>query len=44
MMSQSNADEEREISQKRQRKQDNIAMRGSIDPQQAAKLLRRQQQ
>ncbi len=42
-MSQSYDDEERETLQKRQRRQEDIAMRGNIDPQQATKLLRKQQ-
>ncbi len=41
-MSQSNDDEERKTLQKRQKKQEDIAMKGSIDPQQATKLLKKQ--
>jgi hypothetical protein len=41
-MYQSNDDEERETLQKRQRRQEDIAMRGSINPQHVAKLLKKQ--
>ncbi len=41
-MSQSNDDEERETLQKRQRRQEDTTMRGSINPQQATKLLKKQ--
>ncbi len=44
MMSQSNDDEEKETLHKRQRRQEDIAMRGSIDSPQLAKLLNKQQQ
>ncbi len=43
MISQSNDDEERKILHKRQRRHEDIAMRGSIDLQQVAKLLKKQQ-
>ncbi len=44
LMSQSNDDEERKTLQKSPRKQEDTAMRGNIDLQQATKLLRKQQQ
>ncbi len=43
-MSQFDDDEERETLYKKQRKQEDTTMRGSIDPQQVAKLLRKQHQ
>ncbi len=43
-MSQSNDDEERKTMQKRQKKQKDTTMKGSIDSQQAIELLRKQQQ
>jgi hypothetical protein len=36
-------DEERETLQKKQRRQEDIVMRGSINPQHAVELLRKQQ-
>jgi hypothetical protein len=42
-MYQSNDDEERETLQKKQRRQEDTTMRGSIDLQQALELLRKQQ-
>ncbi len=41
-MSQSNNDEEKRTLEKRQRKQEDITMRGDINLQQATKLLRKQ--
>jgi hypothetical protein len=41
-MSQFDDDDERETLQKRQRRQEDITMRGNINPQQVAKLLRKQ--
>ncbi len=44
LMSQFDDDEKRDTLQKKQRKQEDIAMKGNIDPQQVTKLLKRQQQ
>ncbi len=43
-MPQSSNDEEKKTLQKRQRKQEDTIMRGSINPQQVAKLPKKQQQ
>jgi hypothetical protein len=40
-MSQSNDDEKREMLQKRQRRQEDTIMRGSINPQHVGKLMRK---
>jgi hypothetical protein len=40
-MSQSNDDEEKETLLKRQRRQEDITMRGNVNPQQATKLTRK---
>ncbi len=40
-MSQFNDDEERNTQQKRQRRYENVVMKGNIDPQQVAELLRK---
>jgi hypothetical protein len=41
-MSEFDDEEEKEILQKRQKKHEDTTMRGSIDPQQVIKLLRKQ--
>ncbi len=41
LMSQFNDDEERNTQQKRQRRYENVVMKGNIDPQQVAELLRK---